>query len=332
MERQESNSKLKRYGIKYTDQLIPGKNPVWFTSQECRIEGNLFTPNNFDPKKRYPAIVTCNPAGAVKEHSTGLYSEKLRNHGYILLAFDNRSWGESEGFPQYTEDPFMKVEDNKNAVTFISCLDCVDTNRLGILGICSGAGYAAYTACFDIRLKAVATVAGIFDFAGWITTASAISFDEMLLRSANARKSYYETGKAEYVDAWYGETPYAATPADWRKRNQLWNELSQYYREGGDRGWYKPTAGDHRSAQCVDNRYMMNVNPMLKYLNERPILAIREGLDFTGPMSDEAIRHVNEGKGEVFAVPGASHTDLYHVEEHVNKAVNKLVEFFGRNL
>src|SRR5687767_963854 len=188
MERQSLDHSAKRWEIKYTEKLVAGKNPVWFTSQGCRLEGNIYTPSNFDPTKRYPTIITSNPAGAVKEHSTALYSEKLKEHGYILLSFDNRSWGESEGFPRYTEDPFMKVEDNKNAVTFMSCLDVVDTNRLGILGICSGAGYAAYTACFDIRLKSVATVAGIFDFAGWITSSSSIGWEEMLLRSANARK------------------------------------------------------------------------------------------------------------------------------------------------
>ncbi len=164
------------------------------------------------------------------------------------------------------------------------------------------------------------------------TVYDGVSFDEMLLRSANARKNYYQTGTAEYVDGWFGETPYAATSADWSKRNQLWNELSQYYREGGNRGWYKPTAGDHRSAQCIDNRYMMNVNPMLKYLGDRKILAIREGLNFTGPNSDEAIRYANEGKGELYTVDGASHTDLYHVEEHVNKAVKKLATFYGEVL
>ncbi|MBY0370513.1 hypothetical protein K2X33_07495, partial [bacterium] len=217
------------------------------------------------------------------------------------------------------------------AVTFLSCLDNVDTNRLGILGLCSGAGYAAYTACFDIRLRSVATVAGIFDFAAFGASCE-ISLDEMLLRSANARKAYYQTGKAEYVDGWYGETSYASGPEGWQKRNQLWNELSQYYREGGDRGWYKPTAGDHRSAQCVDNRYMMNANPMLKYLGDRKILAIREGLDFTGPLSDEAIRYANDGKGEVYKVEESSHTDLYHVEKYVNKAVEKLASFYAKTL
>ncbi len=332
METKQQTHAKQSYGIKYTDRLVPGKNPVWFMSQGCRLEGNLYTPSNFDSSKRYPTLVTCNPAGAVKEHSAAYYSEKLREYGYLLLAFDNRSWGESEGFPRYSEDPFMKVEDNKNATTFLSCLDSVDTNRIGILGLCSGAGYAAYTACFDIRLRAVATVAGIFDFAGWITSSSEIGFDEMLLRSANARKTYYQSGKAEYVDGWYGETPYAADSSGWSKRNQLWNELSQYYREGGDRGWYKPTAGDHRSAQCIDNRYMMNVNPMLKYLNKRKILAVREGLNFTGPLSDEAIGYANTGNGEVFTVNGASHTDLYHVEEHVDKAVAKIADFFAKEL
>jgi hypothetical protein len=77
---------------------------------------------------------------------------------------------------------------------------------------------------------------------------------------------------------------------------------------------------------------MMNVNPMLKYLKNRKMLAIREGLNFTGPMSDEAISFMNPGMGELYKVDGASHTDLYHVEEHVNKAVARLDSFFRETL
>lgn len=76
MERESKNYPYNNFEIKYTEELVPGKNPVWFMSQGCRLQGNLFTPDNFDKNKRYPAIVTSNPAGAIKEHSAGLYSKK----------------------------------------------------------------------------------------------------------------------------------------------------------------------------------------------------------------------------------------------------------------
>ncbi|TDF38362.1 hypothetical protein EYS14_11815 [Alteromonadaceae bacterium M269] len=191
-----------QFGITYSEELKPGRNPVWFMSEGVKLAGNLYTPSDFDPSKKYPAITTVNPAGATKEQSCGFYSSKIKESGFILLAFDNRTWGESQGWPRYREDPFMKVEDTKNSLTFLSCLDCVDDNKLAILGICSGAGYAAYAACFDARAKSVATVSGIFDFPKWITSDSGVPFDEMLKASAAARKKTYLTGKPEYVQGW----------------------------------------------------------------------------------------------------------------------------------
>jgi len=108
-----------QFGITYSEKLKPGRNPVWFVSEGLKLAGNLFTPSDFDESHKYPAIVTVNPAGAIKEQSAGFYSYKIRDAGFILLAFDNRTWGESEGWPRYREDPFMKVEDTKNALTFM---------------------------------------------------------------------------------------------------------------------------------------------------------------------------------------------------------------------
>ena len=35
---------------------------------------------------------------------------------------------------------------------------------------------------------------------------------------------------------------------------------------------------------------------------------------------------------ELFLIPGATHIQTYHVPEYVNQAVNKLTEFFSKNL
>jgi len=152
----------------------------------------------------------------------------------------------------------------------------------------------------------------------------------MLEKSANACKKFYQTGEAEYVDARYAETDFAETPEEWETRNQFWSQASQYYREGDNRGWYKVTNGDYRDAQCIDNRYdnryMMNANPMLKYMGDRKLLAIRGEIALTGGLSDEAISFKNKGSGELFVVPGKSHIDLYYKTE---EAMTKLTEFYS---
>jgi len=313
------------FHICYSDTLKPGRNPVSFTSEGFKLAGDIFTPKDYQEGREYPTIITVTPAGAVKEQAAGLYAQKLAELGYITLAFDHRTFGESEGWPRYREDPFMKVYDIKHAVTFMSCIDAVDEDNIALLGICSGAGYAAFAGAFDGRVKAVATISGIFDFAGWIAGASAIPFDAMLKRSAQARKRFYMTGEAEYCDAWYGEADFAATKEEWAKRNTFWNQASHYYREGGNLGWYRATNGDYRDVQCIDNRYMMNANPMLKYLGDRPLLAIRGEEALTGPMSDEAVGLANQDTSELFVVPGRTHIDLYHITD---ESLPKLEQFY----
>lgn len=77
---------------------------------------------------------------------------------------------------------------------------------------------------------------------------------------------------------------------------------------------------------------MMNVNPMLKYLGDRKILAIRGDVAETGDLSNEAMKFVNKDCGEVFNVAGATHRDMYHVEDKVNAAVQKLTKFFDETV
>ncbi len=305
----------KFYGVKYTEKLQAGKNPVWFISEGKKLTGNVFVPENFKQREKLPVIVTVTPAGAVKELTAGQHALELSKKGFITLAFDHRTFGESEGLPRAKADPFMKVEDIKNAITFMSCLEEADEDKIGLLGICSGAGYAAFAATFDIRAKAVATISGIFDFAGW---GASMQLTDMLKKSASARKKYYLTGEAEYVNAWYGEYDESVI---------FWREAKEYYREGGNRGHYEVTNGDYRDAQCIDTRYMLNANATLKYLAPRPILAIRGSVAVTGPMSDEAIENAVEPK-ELFMVEGATHINMYHVEKYVSQSVEKLDKFY----
>ncbi|KAK9745939.1 hypothetical protein K7432_018232 [Basidiobolus ranarum] len=53
---------------------MPSK--VIFQSQGIKIAGNLYLPEDTQPKK-HAAIVIGHPGGGVKEQTAGLYAEKL---------------------------------------------------------------------------------------------------------------------------------------------------------------------------------------------------------------------------------------------------------------
>ncbi len=141
-----------------------GMNRVTLKTHGAKIVGNLFIPENYVEGEKLPAIVIVGPATSVKEQVPGMYANKLAEKGFITLAFDHRSYGESDGEPRSTEDIFMKSEDIKSAVSFVRSLAQVDKDKIGATGICAGAGYLVQTAVGERRINAVATVNGILVF------------------------------------------------------------------------------------------------------------------------------------------------------------------------
>ena len=137
-----------------------GENTVSFLSDGKKLAGNVYIPENYKENEKLPAIVIVTPATGIKEQVAGEYAKKLAKNGFITLAFDHQSYGESEGEPRSTENIFKKSEDIRSAVSFMRSLSQVDKDKIGVTGICAGGGYALQTAVGERRIKAVATVSG----------------------------------------------------------------------------------------------------------------------------------------------------------------------------
>ena len=69
------------------------------------------------------------------------------------------------------------------------------------------------------------------------------------------------------------------------------------------------------------------------YLIEQPLLMIAGSNADTFYMTEQCYsKATGTQHKELFLIPGATHIKTYYVPEYVNKAVDKLTEFFDKNL
>ena len=127
------------------------KHDVHFPSDGSTLAGHLYVPDDLQSGERRPAVVVVSPGSGIKEQTSGRYADELHRRGFVALAFDHRTYGESEGYPRFDENPYAKAEDIKNAVSFLGNRAEVEVDKIGAMGICGGGGYAPYAAATGRR-------------------------------------------------------------------------------------------------------------------------------------------------------------------------------------
>ncbi len=130
------------------------KRIVKFFSEGSQIEGDLFLPDRLQPGERRPGIVLCQGFTGVRSLILPDYAKVFADAGFVVLTFDYRGWGPSEG-AKWRLVPLEQVDDIRNALTFLEAQPEVDADRLGLWGTSYGGGHAPYVAALDMRVKAV---------------------------------------------------------------------------------------------------------------------------------------------------------------------------------
>lgn len=300
-----------------------GKNKVHFLSEGTKVVGNLYLPKNYKKGQKLPAIVVVGPKGGVKEQTAGIYAKKLSEKGFITLVFDHRTYGESGGEPRHYENPYMKIEDAKTALSYIGSLNVVDKNKVGMLGVCNGGGFGAAAAIYDKRVKAYASVSGLFDLRSQIINGKPGDkkrLSGIMKQSGEARQKYFETGEIEYIKQ--------MTEAD-ENSNQLRKEAAEYYLTSRGR---VPNWGENKMVVFSrDTRRSFDITDQIELLSPTPYLAIAGTKALTLGLSKTAFKRANEPK-ELFEIEGATHLDLYDIDKYVDQAVNKLNMFYTKSI
>ena len=285
---------------------------------------DLYKPVN--SKSKLPAIAICGPFGAVKEQSSGLYAQELAKRGFLTIAFDPSFTGESFGQPRYMASPDINTEDFQAAVDYLSNSPDVDSERIGILGICGWGGLALNAAAIDTRIKACVT-STMYNMSRVTQNGY---FDE-----ADNPDARYEAKVAlntqrteDFKNAKYLRAGGVADPLP-DDAPEFVKDYYDYYKT--ERGYHKRSLNSNDGWATIGCMSYLN-QPICQFTSEikSPCLIIHGEKAHSCYFSRDEFEKLTGDNKELMIIPGAVHTDLYDKLDII--PFDKIEDFFNENM
>lgn len=130
-------------------------------SHGTRCAGRIYV--NANQRSPMPCIVMANGFSGTMDWLLPDYARRFAAAGYLVLTFDYRSFGQSEGKPRQLIDIHKQREDIVSAVDFIRTDRRVDRSKIVLWGTSLGGGHVFYTAARIPNLAAVIAQVPAFD-------------------------------------------------------------------------------------------------------------------------------------------------------------------------
>ncbi|WP_238016235.1 alpha/beta hydrolase [Dactylosporangium sp. AC04546] len=271
------------------------------------LAGVLRRPDVGEPS---PAVVLTGPFTGVKEQVAGLYAERLAQEGFATLAIDHRGFGESGGRRSH-EDSQGKLADLRAAVGALAASPGIDADRIGVVGVCLGGGYAVRAAAADPRIRAVAGIAGGYNSPAWF-----------------AERMDYRAALRAQLDR-YDEFLPAVAP-DGGEAAMGGAEPYEYYGTERSAAPYWENRVTRGSLHALLTFDALGAAPLLAGV---PLLVVHGRRDaYCAPELAQALHDAAAGPKELRWIDCERHIDLYDQEPFVTQAVGATAAFLAKAL
>lgn len=269
------------------------------------LAADMYVPK--DVSGKLPAIAVSGPFGACKEQSSGLYAQTMAERGFLTIAFDPSFTGESGGYPRAMHSPDIDVEDFQAAVDFLSVQDNVDSERIGIIGICGWGGMALQTACVDTRIKATVT-STMYDMSRVAGNGYFDADDNKEARKA-ARTAVNRQRTEDYRNGNYALAGGVVDPLP-EDAPFFVKDYYDYYKT--ERGYHERSLNSNSGWAQTAGTSLMNTR-LFTYAGEidSAVLMIHGEKAHSCYMSRDAFKLLKGDNKELMIIPDAVHTDLY---------------------
>ena len=288
------------------------------------LAADIYIPRHAGEK--LAAIAVSGPFGAVKEQASGLYAQTMAERGFLTIAFDPSYTGESGGEPRNVASPDINTEDFSAAVDFLSTLENVDADRIGIIGICGFGGMGLNAAAMDTRIRATVT-STMYDMSrvnanGYFDAMDADARYELRRqlneqRTKDARSGVIAPSQNRLPEALKGDEP------------QFVKDYFDYYKT--PRGFHPRSINSNGAWNATSPLSFMNM-PLLTYAGEirNAVLVIHGEKAHSRYFSEDAFKKLTGDNKELMIIPGASPVDLYDRTDII--PFDKMESFFRKYL
>ena len=320
-------------------ELVNHSKVTFHNRYGIELAADMYVPKSFAcaQGKKLPAIAVSGPFGAVKEQSSGLYAQHMAERGFLAIAFDPSFTGESGGEPRRMASPDINTEDFLAAIDFLSTCELVDSERIGIIGICGFGGMAVNAAALDPRIKA--TVASTMYDMSKVNVEGYFASEDTPSQRQEKRRALAAQRTKDYASGTYERAGGVIDPlpedAPWFVK-----DYHAYYKT--PRGYHERSGNSNDGWNVIGCQSFLN-QPLLAWAGEieTPVLLIHGEKAHSRYFSEYAFermtsKHVvgesaKEGNKELLIIPGASHVDLYDDVAGVIP-YDKIEQFFNTNL
>jgi len=311
------------------ENLTSGTNTVTFKSFGVDLVGNLYLPEDFDPNKKYKAIVGASPFPQVKEQMLATYGPEMAKRGFVFLGFDYLGMGDSPALPgEFKQSRYMfrLIENTWDAVSYLGTLPFVE--EIYGLGVCQGGSIIASASVTDHRIKRIAMVSGMMAADTFQWTDKTVVNQLIAASNASAQK-IYESGDPEYVAPFGLNDEYSKEEFVGADVNPMAAETYDYYGRDGVRG---PKAVENYTNMHIGDQAMQSLISIGEHYADKivqPSLIIYSPAAFTAICSTQFIEKLTN-EHEVLTFDEFSHVDFYHKPEAVKASTDAVAEFFNK--
>jgi pimeloyl-ACP methyl ester carboxylesterase len=298
--------------------------PVEFQSCGLTIRGVLFGPD--DASGLLPTVVMAGGWCYTKEIVMPHVARILLDVGVQTLAFDYRGFGESDGDRRQHIDPWMQIEDYRNAISYVEGRDDVDAGAIGVFGISYSGGHSLILAAIDPRIRAVVSLVPVIDgYANMRRAHGEFRFRDLEHAILADRRSRF-AGKAE------GYLPHATEAPN--EELSVWPFPITARTFAEIKRTEAPRYDKMSTVESTELLLAYNVFPYLGRILNTPVLVlVAEGDNLTlWDLEIAAYNSIPSPAKELVIMPSISHMSLYSDRADTNVAARHTTRWFETHL